>query len=280
MATPGVLVGDEHFRQEGRAEFLRTCAPCHGTSGRGDGPNAALFMAKPRNLREGFVAKYSTEALVGRILDGRQLPLELDIKALRRHSSEVSAIERHLKKLPKVDWLTVEDGWTIFANRCGACHGPFGSPEGQLPAGVRAPRDLASEEFQSSIDEEELVKAVRHGRKGMPAMVPRLLPDDAKSVAAFVRILSPGFESYSKICGQCHGDDGVGIGNFDETVGAPAVVFDAEYFGKVSPTKLRESIWHMLRAEKPLMPHMRGQVTKADATKIVEYLKKLPEIVE
>ncbi len=276
FAPPAVAEPDAAAEVGGKGLYLRNCAPCHGDQARGDGPNATLFLAEPRDLREGFLGKYSTSDLVKRILDGQPLTLALDVPALRRQSKEVGEIEKHIRKLPTVDWVAVENGWAIYAERCGACHGPFGRPEGELPPGVKPPRDLSSKAFQTSVDDESLVVAVRHGRKGMPALVPRMHTQDAESVVAFVRLLSPGFETYSKFCGHCHGDDGVGIGNFDPGVGAPAITFDKDYLAKADPVRFRESIWHMLRKQKPSMPHFRGQISEADAAAIVEYLRALP----
>jgi mono/diheme cytochrome c family protein len=274
-ATPPPADGDAG-RVSGAAIYLRNCAPCHGEDGRGGGPNAPLFLSQPRNLREGFLDKYPTADLARRIVDGRPLSLALDVDALRREAREVAGIDGHIRRLPTLDWIAVENGWAIYAERCGACHGAFGRPEDKLPEGVRAPRDLGTAKFQSSLDDTALTEAVRHGRKGMPALIPRLNAKEAENVVAFVRVLGPGFESYSKFCGHCHGDDGVGIGNFDETVGAPAVVFDAEYMARVDPLRLRESIWHMLGEQKPSMPHFRGQISEAEARAVVEYLRELP----
>jgi mono/diheme cytochrome c family protein len=39
--------------EAGRALFARTCAVCHGDSGRGDGPSAAGFATKPSDLTDG-----------------------------------------------------------------------------------------------------------------------------------------------------------------------------------------------------------------------------------
>ena len=58
------------------------CARCHGPQGRGDGPEAATLAHPPRNLRDGFLTRHSTDDLVARIRNGRQLPLSLDPVAL------------------------------------------------------------------------------------------------------------------------------------------------------------------------------------------------------
>ena len=36
--------------KEGKADFEKLCAPCHGTSGKGDGPHAAHLAKKPADL--------------------------------------------------------------------------------------------------------------------------------------------------------------------------------------------------------------------------------------
>jgi len=48
--------------------------------------------------------------------------------------------------------------------------------------------------------------------------VPRLTDQEATEAISFVRLLSPGFELYTRHCAACHGDDGHGVGSFGEVV--------------------------------------------------------------
>jgi mono/diheme cytochrome c family protein len=259
---------------DGKVLYLRRCAPCHGQNGSGDGPDAPYFIAPPRNLREGFLSKYSTDDLVRRIRDGRSLQLGLDLKALQERARDVEDIVAHLKRLPTIDWRRVEAGWETYVDRCEACHGPYGHPTPQLPAGVTRPRDLSAPEFQSSLNDRDLLVAVRHGRQHMPALVPRLPPSDGPLLVAFVRLLSPGFELYSRNCAACHGDDGRGVGSFVESLQVPTVVFDRAYFHQRDPEEIRHAVWHMVGEHKPVMPHFRWNLSEAETRAIVEYLKK------
>ena len=37
---------------DGKVVYYRSCAPCHGATGRGDGRGAALFQIKPQNFTD------------------------------------------------------------------------------------------------------------------------------------------------------------------------------------------------------------------------------------
>lgn len=45
----GPAAADEAL-QQGRADFLHLCAPCHGESGKGDGPQVSHLQKKPADL--------------------------------------------------------------------------------------------------------------------------------------------------------------------------------------------------------------------------------------
>jgi mono/diheme cytochrome c family protein len=259
---------------DGRLLFLEHCAPCHGENGRGNGPDASLFVARPRDLREGFLDKYDDADLVKRILEGAPLALALDPKALRKRNIEVDAIVGHLESIPDVNWTLVERGQEIYVDRCEHCHGPFGRP-GRLPAGFRLPRDLSSPAFQREMTDDAVIRAVRHGtRKGMPA-IPALRSDaDARALLAYVRVLSPGFELYSRHCAACHGDDGRPQREFVDPLRRPTVVFDRGYVERRNPEQLRAAVGHMLAEQKPAMPHFATQLSEPEAQAIVQYLRR------
>jgi len=258
---------------DGRVLYGRYCAPCHGVAGRGDGPDAGIFSERPRNLHEGFLDRYKTEDLVRRVRDGRQLELALDLQELRTQAKQVEEVVDYLKRLPAIDWQLAESGWETYIDRCELCHGSTGQPGATLPAGVHRPRDLSDPAVQRSISDKDLIVVVRHGRKGMPALAPRVPKSDGPALAAFVRLLSPGFTLYSRYCANCHGDRGRGVQNLGEAIRLPTVVFDRSYFAKHDPEELRKEIWHMLSEHKPAMPHYRWTISEAQARAIVEYLK-------
>lgn len=253
--------------------YREQCAACHGESGRGDGPDAALFTVRPRNLRDGLLGRYDTEALVRMVRDGKPLSLALDPAALRARSDEIEELVTYLRRLPTVDWHRAERGEELYVTRCESCHGRYGEPGPVLPPGVRPPRDLSDPAFQRSVEDTELLAIVRHGRRGMPAIARPLSDDDARALAAYVRLLSPGHRLYSRFCAACHGDDG----RADELVEpgvAPRVVFDRDYVAQHDPEWLRTKVWHMMEERRPAMPHFRSRLSEAQARAIVEYLRR------
>ena len=270
-AGSGRIAGAAEF--SGTRLYLRHCASCHGATGRGDGPDASFFEPAPRDLREGFLKKYSTDDLVRRVREGKPLEIALDLPALRQRATETESIVAHLRRLPSINWRLTEPGWEIYLDRCQLCHGAFGRPGPTLPKGVRASRDISDPAFQRATNEEDLLVLVRHGRKHMPALVPRVTTEDATLLVRFVRLLSPGFELYSRCCANCHGDDGRGVNSLVESIRIPTVLFDREYFQRRTPEQIREAVWHMLRDHKAAMPHYRSVIGEGEARAIVEYLK-------
>lgn len=262
---------------DGRLLYARHCADCHGLSGRGDGPDAPLYDPRPSDLRSGLLTHHSTADLVRRVRTGAPLNLALDLEALRRHAADIEAVVGHLERLPGVDWPRVDRGWTLYLDRCQSCHGRAGRPP-DSNRGARVPRNLGDPAFQAAVKDDDLVDAVRHGRKGMPALTPRLSIEEGRLIAAFVRLLSPGFAIYTSTCAPCHADDGRGVHSLGEAPGEelrlPTVVFDRQFFLRRSPEQLRAAVSHMLTAHRPRMPHFRHVLTERQLEQIVEYLKQ------
>lgn len=277
-----VIAGDVRAAPEpvptpdGEALFVSECASCHGRAGRGDGPDAFLFLPKPTDLRGGVLEGHQPERLVRRILDGATLRLPFDPGALRVWSQQTEAVVAHLERIPRLDWRVVTQGQRIYMTRCQICHGAFGHLDAE-PSGdpKHSPTDLSASAFQRSLTDAELVTAVRHERPRMPPIPTVLEADDVQALVAFVRALSPGFELYSSYCAICHGTDGRPA-HIVETARRPTVTFDAAYFAHTDPEHLRVAAWHMLVEKKPMMPHFRGALSESGARAIIDYLRKAP----
>jgi len=261
---------------DGRAIYAQACATCHGPNGRGDGPEADSFNPPPRDLRSGLLATADEAQVVARVRDGTPLALAGEPRSLKQRLRHLEDVTKHIQRLPDVDWVRVDEGGAIFAERCAICHGSFGEPlpSSSLPPGVqKPPRDLRDPEYQRATGDAALVAAMQHGRSAMPAIPAIRDEKDAQAVVVFIRLLSPGFETYSYYCAACHGDDGRGNGVLATGKNRPPVVFDRAWRASKDQEQLRIDVAHMLAAQRATMPHFGGTLTDEQLRAIVRYLK-------
>ena len=278
LALAGLIAGDAGAAErDGRFLFGAYCVSCHGAEARGDGPDADAFSPRPRNLRAGVLERNTDDALVERIRHGRPLGMVHDTEALRAQAGDTELLVGHLQRLPRIAWRRVERGQEIYVDRCEVCHGPFGHPSTVLPLGVtKPPRDLSDADYQRATSDATLMERIRHGHRGMPA-IPGLRDAESRdALIAYLRLLSPGYEAYSRFCAGCHGDDGQGPGVNWASAPRPSVVFDARYFAKKDGEALRVDVWHMTKAAEPQMPHMSRVLPASDVRAILRYLRSLP----
>jgi mono/diheme cytochrome c family protein len=259
---------------------MAQCSRCHGPNGIGDGPDAPLLRNPPADLRRSEVLdSFSDEKLAERIRDGKVMRLEFRPESISRQAADTEALYRFLRKLPQIRWKSVEAGAVLYFERCTPCHGGYGHPESALPPGVtRRPQDLSDERFQASVSDRELRWLVRHGRRGMPVVLPRLTEAEAADLVSFVRVLSPGFDLYDSFCSTCHGFHGEGATGALSTKPAPQFAFDAEYFRTHTADEIRQAIWHMLEDKTPSMPHFAETLSTAEVKAILLYLHSLPRL--
>jgi len=263
--------------RDGRFLFNAYCVACHGSDARGDGLDADLFSPPPANLRSGILAKYTDDQLVERIRHGRPLDLAHDPARLQGRAGDTEMLVAHLRRLPSLRWRRIERGQEIYVDRCEVCHGPFGHPSTILPRGVtRLPRDLSDPAFQARTSDTTLLARARHGRGAMPAITGLDVAENRDALIAYIRLLSPGYEHYSRFCAGCHGDDGRGPGVDWASAPRPTVVFDHDYFAKKDPDALRRDVWHMLGDSAPQMPHMSRVLRPSEVRAILVFLRALP----
>ena len=180
-----------HVRETGRTLFIDNCAACHGTRGTG-GPGYPNLAAKARlwggdpetvaeTIRVGINStseetRVSQMMAFGRdgVLDGAQV-------------RAVAAYVRSLSGLPMGadDKARIEDGKTVFADNCVACHGE----DGHGSTDVGAP-DLTDDSWIYGSSAQAVFTSIHSGRQGhMPHWEGRLSPVDIKLLALYVGTL-------------------------------------------------------------------------------------------
>jgi mono/diheme cytochrome c family protein len=221
---------------------------------------------------------------MGRILYGRELASPLDPQALVSSEAEVTALMEYLRRLPAIPWVDIRQGQDIYDSLCVYCHGIYGRGDGimaqQLPV---PPRDLSSPTWQNQVSDAEMLRVMADGRGAMPGMGEIMSAKDVQTVLAYVRLLSPAFEQYNRLCATCHGPDGhppawpLEDTEDDEALPeVPTVVFHQTYFRTRPEAHVRGWVRHMLRQSRAVMPHFAGELSKDEIRHIMAYLRALP----
>jgi mono/diheme cytochrome c family protein len=254
---------------------------------------ASILGVRPPALRGPQIHSRYTEAeLTARILYGDEsLPL-LDPVKIASMEADISALTDHIKRLPQIDWEEVDKGMETYETLCAYCHGVYGRGDGAFAAAQeRPPRDLGNPTFQLRTKDEELFRAIAEGKGSMPAAKAVLTPEDIRRVVAYLRVLSPGYESYERFCARCHGSDGYPPADSTNGIfGVPpfsredliGVVFDENYFRTHPESAVRASVRRMFRKDHSTMPHFDLELSEAEVRKITSYLPEgaSPELKE
>lgn len=273
-----------HKLTKGEVLFLRHCAGCHGAAARGDGPVGAALGLQPRNLRRAGLFTDETEpAWINRILHGRAMRATSPSTKMNLDGAEVDRLAAHLRRLPTLPWDEVERGENVYDSLCLSCHGVYGRGDGPVAKTLPAPpRGLLAPPFQQQMTDEALAEIIANGKGAMPGSGDVLSTEERKAVLTFVRLLTPGYESYDRYCVGCHGQKGKPpsqeildlLGQGDAW--KPPPVFDTEFFRKRKDDQLRKGIRHMLTLYRAPMPHFAGELTTDQVREVLQYLRTLP----
>ena len=70
-AKKNPFAGNAQAAASGKQNYMTTCAPCHGATGRGDGPAAAALNPRPANYTTKVIAGESDGSLFWKLSEGR-----------------------------------------------------------------------------------------------------------------------------------------------------------------------------------------------------------------
>jgi mono/diheme cytochrome c family protein len=91
------LSSTEEVVEDGRQEFSTYCAPCHGPTGKGDGPVSAKFIP-PTDLASPFIQENADGWFYGTIRNGIRLMPRYGTELSSHQSWQIVAFIRTLKK--------------------------------------------------------------------------------------------------------------------------------------------------------------------------------------
>jgi mono/diheme cytochrome c family protein len=127
------------------------------------------------------------------------------------------------------------------------------------------------------------MRIVADGQGAMPGVGDLMDAEQLQAVAAYVRLLSPGHQLYTRFCSVCHGADGHPPEMDTEAIGEseampedlPRVAFTQTYFRIHSEEQVRQSVEDMLQHARAIMPHFNGDLSNEQVRAILRYLRGL-----
>ncbi len=171
--------------------YAEKCAPCHGDSGLGDGPQAANLPNPPTAIGSPDVARQSvpadwytiiTQGDLARFMPGFSGSLS------DKDRWDVLAYVYSLSASPDV----LAQGQSLYQASCAGCHGPQGKGDGPQAASLApAPLDLTGQEAMSQLSQQNLYDTIANGKgSSMPAFASNLSQDQTWAVTAYLRALT------------------------------------------------------------------------------------------
>ncbi len=187
------------FAQDTRALYLKNCANCHGSDGRGQTPLGREL--KLPSLRSSEIESLANDDLVRIIAKGAadgKMPgfqKKLGSDAVEQLATYVHGIERQPESQPTnaVSAKTKAnpaDARSVYSVKCANCHGADGSGQTALGREMKI-RDLRSSESRN-IPDAVWESAIAHGWDGgrMPGFQKKLGSEMVEHLASYTRILA------------------------------------------------------------------------------------------
>lgn len=113
----------------GRALWTENCAPCHGPTGRGDGPTAQAIEAEMPNLADPQAARQLSPAQAFDVIKNGRMENMMPPWGNRLSDAQIWDLTAYVWSLGTPS-ANLEAGEAIYLERCAACHGPDGAGNG------------------------------------------------------------------------------------------------------------------------------------------------------
>ena len=163
----------------GAAIFAEKCAPCHGTTGLGDGPMAAQLqkppaaIGKPEVGRNAAPANWYTIVTEGNI-SSFMPPFSASLSDQQRWDVVAYALS-----LGGSTQLESQKGQTVYEAQCSKCHGPAGNALPDV--------NLSDQALMARLNQNDIANFVDKGVGSMPGLGGLLPKSDIYAAAAYVR---------------------------------------------------------------------------------------------
>ena len=157
--------------ENGAMIYVEKCAPCHGHTGLGDGPDGkelpvtVAAFALPETAKKASPAAWYTMVTQGNL--DRFMPPFMSLNDQERWDVVSYALTLHTTA------QQIETGKSLFEENCADCAKTF-----------------SNQEMMSALTEDQIVKMIKEGAGDVPAFGNNLSDDEAYAVAAYIRTLT------------------------------------------------------------------------------------------
>ena len=189
--------------QEGKSIYSEKCAPCHGTTGLGDGERAAQLSVPVAALGDPAVARNATLADWYRVVTLGNLERFMPpFNSLTdRQRWDVVAYAMTLADPVAGGAAGQIDSAALYTENCAQCHGEFGQGNGTDAASLEAIAAFTNQAKMSQLSPQAAFDIITDGLgPEMPAYADSLSEDERWALTGYVRSLSfdlPGSQAAS-----------------------------------------------------------------------------------
>jgi mono/diheme cytochrome c family protein len=205
----------------GASIYVEKCAPCHGETGLGNGPQANQLPNPPSALgdaslaRQAIPAEWYTAVTQGN-LESFMPPFNSLSDSQRW---DVVAYALTLSSSSQI----LSQGEALYQANCVNCHGEMGQGDGVEAASLEVqPPDFTDQELMASRSDADLFQAISAGAApAMPAYEGQLSEDERWALAAYLRPLAWAESLETATTGQATPPQGTPAPGETQTAAAP-----------------------------------------------------------
>lgn len=168
----------------GKEIYLRSCASCHGASGRGDGESAAYLDPKPDDFTDtAFLGRHSPRAFFDVVATGKDGMPSYKQGLSNQDRWDVVFYTMTMANNPE----RIAQAAEIYRKNCSGCHGGAGKGDGEVGAVLKVkPTDFTDMDRMLTKKSEGLFASATKGEESMPSFQGALADEDIRDTVDYL----------------------------------------------------------------------------------------------